>query len=70
MAAKPENTVGKKMGLGADMIFRVVGGGGKGHKALRRVGGDWGKCAHMTTYKGQREWHLIRSLAWLKPKSG
>jgi hypothetical protein len=51
------------MGLDADMKFRVVGGGGKGHKAFRRVGVDWGKCAHMTRYKGQREWHQFRSLA-------
>ena len=52
------------------MDFRVVGGGGKDHKECRRVGGDWGECAHMTTYKGQREWHLFMSLASLKPKSG
>ena len=45
------------------MKFRVIGGGGKGHKMFRRVRVDWGKCAHMTRYKGQREWHLFRSLA-------
>ena len=52
------------------MDFRVVGRGGKAHNACRRVRGDWGKCAHITTYKGQREWHLFMSLASLKPKSG
>ncbi len=69
-AGKPKTIVGRKMGQDADMDFRVVGGGGKGHKACRRVGGDWGKCALMTTYKGQRECHLFMSLASLKPKSG
>jgi hypothetical protein len=44
------------------MEFRVVWGGGKGHKACRRVGGDWGKCAHMIRQKGQRERHLFIGL--------
>ena len=41
-----------------------------GQRACRRVGGDWGKCAHMMRQKGQREWYLFWSLAELKPKSG
>ena len=62
MAGKPKKTLGKNMGLGADMKFRVGGGGGKGHEQCRRVGGV-GASAHITSYKGLREWHLFRSLA-------
>ncbi len=53
MAGKPEKTVVQTKGLDADMKFRVVRGWGKGHRACGRVRGDWGKCAHITTYKGQ-----------------
>ena len=47
-----------------------LGGGEKGHRACRWVGGDWSKCAHMMRQKGQRESHLFWSLSELKPKSG
>ncbi len=47
MAGKPKKIVGKNMGLGADMKFRVVGGGGKGHEQCRRIGGGLGQvCTH------------------------
>ncbi len=64
MAGKPKKTLGKNMGLGADMQFRVIGEGERAMSSAGGLGGrDWGNCAHITSYKGLREWHLFRSLA-------
>jgi hypothetical protein len=39
---------------GADDEFRGVRGGEKGHRGCRWVGGDRGKCAHMTTHDNKK----------------
>jgi hypothetical protein len=47
------------MGEGADEEFYRVRGGEKGHRGVRRVGGDWGKSPHMTTGRGQQVLYLF-----------
>ena len=49
------------MNGGADKEINGVRVGEKGHTECRRVRGDWGKLANMTTHKEGKEWDLYLS---------